>query len=196
MKEPFMQKHLATQRFDTWQQAHRHMAEDQIRNPDFLVEWTEYLRKHPKSADKPAQERQPRQPNSGSAAAPEPAKTPPAQHSSDPLTYFNTFGVKNVNPHLIIDLDMNKERAQCDRCPPPTVHRWPNSMCTAYKGKKGDVILPRLSNEETKARKILKWNAGFFMTEDPTAPRPPHRQSPSVQDAAAAAAATNQALHN
>jgi len=62
--------------------------------------------------------------------------------------------------------------------------------------EKGDVIQPRLSNEETKARKILKWNSGFFMTEDPNAPRPPPRQSPSVQETAAAATATNQALHN
>jgi hypothetical protein len=101
----------------------------------------------------------------------------------------------NVNPHLIIDLDMNKERAQCDRCPAPAIHRWPSSMCTAYKGKKGDIIQPRLSPEETKARKIMKWKAGFFSTEDPNAPRPP-RQSPSVQEAAAAVTATNTALHN
>jgi hypothetical protein len=193
-----MQKHLATQRFDTWQQAHRHMAEDQIKNPDFLIEWNEYMRKHPKSVDKPAQDRpQPKQTHSGGAPAPDPAKASPAQqHPTDPLTYSNAFGSKNANPHLIIDLDMNKGREQCDRCPPPTIHRWPNSMCTAYKGKKGDIILPRLSNEETKARKIMKWNAGFFMTEDPTAPRPPPRQSPSAQDAAAATAATNLALHN
>lgn len=200
--EPFIQKHLATKRFDTWQQAHRHMAEDQIKNADFLIEWNENIRTR-----KPAQERQqPKQvPNqaaggspAGGSAAQEPpkaaSKQSPANHAN-PLTYTNAFGVLNVNPHLIIDLDMNKERAQCDRCPAPAIHRWPSSMCTAYKGKGGDIIQPRLSPEETKARKILKWNAGFFSTEDPTAPRLP-RHSPSVQETAAAAAATNAALHN
>jgi hypothetical protein len=69
-------------------------------------------------------------------------------------------------------------------------------MCTAYKGKKGDIIQPRLSPEDLKSRKILKWNAGFFTTEDPNIPRPPPRQSPSVPETAAAATATNKALHN
>ena len=200
--EPFIQKHLATKRFDTWQQAHRHMAEDQIKNADFLIEWNENIRTRKPATDRQQPKQAPNPATGGSSAGgsathdqPKAApKQSPANHANA-LTYTNAFGVLNVNPHLIIDLDMNKERAQCDRCPAPAIHRWPSSMCTAYKGKGGDIIQPRLSPEDTKARKILKWNAGFFMTEDPTAPRPP-RQSPSVQETAAAATATNAALHN
>jgi predicted DNA binding CopG/RHH family protein len=192
--EPFIQKHLASKRFDTWQQANLYMAEDQIKNSDFLIEWNEHIRTR-----KPAMQPRQKQHFEGTAAAAEPAMPPVTvitAGGSDPLTYSNSFGSKNVNPNLIIDLDMNKSKVQCDRCPAPKVHRWPSSMCTAYKTSKGDIINPRLSHEETTSRKILRWNAGFFMTENPTTPRPPPRHSPSVTDAAAATSATNKALGN
>jgi hypothetical protein len=192
--EPFIQKHLATKRFDNWQQAHRHMAEDQIKNPDFLIEWNENIRTR-KSA--PQMDRQqPKQTHSSSAATSESSRTIQPQSPTthiDPLTYVNSYGLTNVNPNLIIDLDLNKSKTPCDRCLDGTTHRWQSHMCTSFKNKKGDIITPKQSAEENKTRLQARWHAGFFSQRDPNISKPP-RLSPSVQDTAASTTQTANVL--
>ena len=97
----------------------------------------------------------------------------------------------NVNPDLIIDLDLSKG-APCERCPkttPPTIHKWNADLCTTHKDNKGNVIEPSLTYEERMKRTIARFKAGFFASVDPTIPKPA-RVSQSAPQAAASATST------
>jgi hypothetical protein len=200
--EPFIRKHLESKRFESWQQCHNYMAEEMIIDPDFLTEWNEDIRiRQPTTSDKP------RNPPHGSAAQPQGSATQPHRGSSDQsrthsaqppadalpaqapqikegaLSYKDKFGKLNVNPNLIVDLDLNPDKLICSRC--GLIHRWLEEFCTSFKNKLDQLIEPKLTFEQVKKATIARWNAGFFAAKDPNIR--PHRDSPSVQAAASAA---------
>lgn len=203
--DPFFQLNLLQQNFKTWEQCHAHMLL-QIENHTFLVPWgidaAERRARHsqPDSRAKPQQQggahgqqhqqqgsahgqQHHQQQGGGAAKHGIPNSGTPATIQDgkfDPLQYKNSFGTQNVNPNLIVDLDLNPSKIICTRCT-DTTHRWLTEMCTSYKNKAG-AIIDKLSYEETNKRKLAKWKAGFFATTDPTKKAP--RASPSVQHTA------------
>jgi hypothetical protein len=199
--DTFFQSHILSKRFDNWMQCHQHMVE-QLRNPDFLIPWDadKETRKPPpvtpatSQASPAKQKQQEHKHTSGGAAAVE-IKAPSTTHGKDfdPLTYRNSYGTLNVNPNLIVDLDHNKSKAPCTRCDDGTIHRWGSDLCTTYKNKSGAEVTPKISSDENTKRAIVKWDVGFFAAKDPRS-RPAPRQSPSVQDTAAAAAGSSARL--
>jgi hypothetical protein len=196
--DPFFQSHILSKRFDNWSKCHQHMVE-QLRNPDFLIPWDadkETRKSQPTllhGAAPSKQKQQEQKQTSGGAAAVEP-KAPRVKDSDfDPLTYRNSYGTLNVNPNLIVDLDHNKSKQPCTRCDDGTIHRWGSDLCTTYKNKSGAEVTPKISSDENTKRAITKWDAGFFAAKDPKS-RPAPRQSPSVQDTAAAAAGSSARL--
>jgi hypothetical protein len=200
--EPFIQKHLASKRFDTWQECHNYMAEDMLKDPDFFTEWNEDVRtraltatpqdKHDKkqgqsSGGGVAPPRQDKQHNPAPAGAATPST--PVKVNEGSLTYRDKHGKLNVNPNLIVDLDLNPDKLVCGRC--GLVHRWLEEFCTAFKNKLDQLIEPKLTFEQIKKATIARWHAGFFAAKDPNKP---HRDSPSVQATASAAAETQKRL--
>jgi hypothetical protein len=202
LPDTFVQVQLSQRRFDTWKQSHTYMLE-QIRNPDFLIQW---------NADKAARpQMKPKhqhgngggagvlQPHGGGggggAASPQVPQAPiiPATSATpgNVLTYKNKFGKLNVNPNMILDLDLNPQRIVCSRC--GSIHRWLVALCTSFKNKAGEIIEPKLTAEKNKELSILKWKAGFFSEKDPNT-RPAERQSPSTQGTAQHASEASQRL--
>ena len=106
------------------------------------------------------------------------------------LTYKDKFGKLNVNPNLIIDLDLNPGKLVCSRC--GQIHRWLEEFCTAFKNKKDELIEPKLTYDQIKIATKARWIAGFFSAKDPNLR--PERNSPSVQEAASAATDTRARL--
>ena len=180
----------------------------QIRNADFLIAWTEDKLKRPKPA-KPLLPR-PRGGGGGGGGggsggsggggggkphAPSGKPILPAV-PADPSTilgYKDKYGNINVNPYLVIDLDLNKSKLICERC--GSIHKWLTELCTSFKNKLGEIIEPKLSHGENLQRSLTRYNLGFFASKDPNV-RPPPRESPTVQEGAASATATNRRLGN
>ncbi len=201
--EPFIQKHLATKRFDSWQECHNHMAEDMLKDSDFFTEWNEDIRTRA-PATTPQDKHDKRQGASAGGgvapprqdkphnAAPAGAATPsaPVKVNEGALTYKDKFGKLNVNPNLIIDLDLNPDKLVCSRC--GLIHKWLEEFCTSFKNKQDQLIEPKLTFEQVKKATIARWWAGFFAAKDPN--NRPHRDSPSVQATASAAADTQKRL--
>jgi hypothetical protein len=199
--EPFIQKHLLSKRFDSWQQCHNYMAEEMIIDADFLTEWKDDCSSRPPAApERPAKERGSSQ---GGGAAMPPAKAPhpssnppssapasltPAQETA--LQYRDKHGKLNVNPNMILDLDLNPQKLVCGRC--GQLHKWLEAFCTAFKNKADQLIEPKLTFDQIKKATLARWNAGFFAAKDPNSRPAPH--SPSVQQAAGAAATTRDLL--
>ncbi len=183
--DDYFQTDLKQQNFKTWQECLSHM-QLQIDNPIFIINWKDACSVR-EAKPKPHQQN----PQGGGAAQPrqhqqqQPAR-PPAPGAFDALTWKNSYGTLNVNPKLIPDLDMNKEKTVCDRCKDGTIHKWLSSLCTAFKDKKNKEIDPKLSMAEVYKRLMQKWNYGFFAAKEPILRAP--RESPSAQDAAAASA--------
>jgi hypothetical protein len=195
--EPFIRKHLESKRFESWQQCHNYMAEEMIIDPDFLTEWNEDIRtRQPTPSDKPKNPPHgATQPHKNGSDQPRAQPTHPladAQPAQDSqikdgaLSYKDKFGKLNVNPNLIIDLDLNPGKLICSRC--GLIHRWLEEFCTSFKNKLDQLIEPKLTFEQIKKATIARWNAGFFAAKDPNSR--PHRDSPSVQAAASAATDT------
>jgi hypothetical protein len=202
--EPFIQKHLASKRFDTWQQCHNYMAEDMLKDPDFFTEWNEDIRtrapvitpqdKHDNKKQgafagggvAPPRQDKPHNVAPAGAAAP----SAPVKVNEGALTYKDKFGKLNVNPNLIIDLDLNPDKLVCSRC--GLVHKWLEEFCTSFKNKLDQLIEPKLTFEQIKKATTARWWAGFFAAKDPN--NRPHRDSPSVQATASAAADTQKRL--
>jgi hypothetical protein len=207
--DSFIQISLSQHRFDSWKESHSHMK-TQIRNPDFLIAWNADKLSRTKTATRPPAISGGGSSGSGGGGGgggingggssggqiggSTPAQKPVTQVTTDltgVLAYKDKYGSLNVNPGMIIDLDLNPQRLICSRC--GSTHKWLEAFCTAFKNKSGEVILPKLSFDENKSRASAKFQAGFFASKDPNI-RPPPRESPSVQNTAASASATTTRL--
>jgi hypothetical protein len=205
--EPFIQKHLASKRFDTWQQCHNYMAEDMLKDSDFFTEWNEYVRLTAVTTQEKDKHDKKQGPSSGGSVVPPrhtshnpalagaatagvAAQSTPVKVNEGSLTHKDKHGKLNVNPNLIIDLDLNPDKLVCSRC--GLIHRWLEEFCTSFKNKQDQLIEPRLTFEQIKKATMARWHAGFFAAKDPN--NRPHRDSPSVQATASAAADTQKRL--
>jgi hypothetical protein len=203
--DSFIQTALSQHRFDSWKESHSHMK-TQIRNPDFLIAWNADKLSRTKTATRPPQTTGGGNGTGGggvgigggggggggSTPAPKPV-THVTPDLTGVLAYKDKYGNINVNPGLIIDLDLNPQRLICSRC--GSTHKWLEPFCTSFKNKAGEIIIPKLSFDENKSRAVAKFQAGFFASKDPSI-RPPPRESPSVQNTAASASATTTKLNN
>ena len=204
--DSFIQTSLSQHRFDSWKESHSHMK-TQIRNPDFLIAWNADKLSRTKTATRPPQTSGGGGNGSGGGGVGAsgggggggggtPAPKPVTHVTADltgVLAYKDKYGNINVNPGLIIDLDLNPQRLICSRC--GSIHKWLEAFCTSFKNKAGEIIIPKLSFEENKSRALAKFLAGFFASKDPSI-RPPPRESPSVQNTAASASATTTKLNS